>query len=223
MISRIIWFFRNHIRLGDPNSLLSRPFAASPRHRFAPSPAPRIFASFRTPGSFCQRVALMACILALLTPLGCGYHLAGTGGQAPGDIQSIAVNKLVNRTGEVGLENIFTNALLNQFIRWKRLPVKSSNEADAVLTGSVAGIRIQRFSHVTSTQTLQSRVTITLSLTLRRVDTDEILWQNKNLSYYNEYVETGNALETDQLRNAAISRIAVFLAEKVHQDMFEEF
>jgi hypothetical protein len=55
------------------------------------------------------------------------------------------------------------------------------------------------------------------------VDTDEIVWQNKNLSYYDEYVETGNALATDRLRREAISRIAVFLAEKVHQDMFEEF
>lgn len=162
-------------------------------------------------------------LATFMSLLGCGYHLAGTGGEAPGDIQSIAVEVLDNRTGEVGLETIFTNAILNQFIRWKRLPVKPSNEADGVLGGSIAGIRIQEFSHVTSTQTLQSRVTITLSLTLTRVDTDEIVWQNKNLSYYDEYVETGNALETDSLRRAAISRIAVFLAEKVHQDMFEEF
>lgn len=166
----------------------------------------------------------LAIFLTIFLPLmGCGYHLAGTGGQAPGDIESIAVNKLVNRTGEVGLETTFTNAILNQFIRWKRLPVKSSNEADGVLGGSVASIRIQEFSHVTSTQTLQSRVTITLSLTLTRVDTDEIVWQNKNLSYFDEYVETGNALETDRLRREAISRIADFLAEKIHQDMFEEF
>lgn len=162
-------------------------------------------------------------LATIMSLLGCGYHLAGTGGQAPGDIQSIAVNKLVNRTGEVGLETIFTNAILNQFIRWKRLPVRSSKEADGVLGGSIASIRIQQFSHVTSTQTLQSRVTVTLSLTLTRVDTDDILWQNKNLSYYDEYVETGDALATDRLRREAISRIAVFLAEKIHQDMFEEF
>lgn len=163
----------------------------------------------------------LAAFMSLL--MGCGYHLAGTGGQAPGNIQSIAVEMLNNRTGEVGIETIFTNAMLNEFILWKRVSVKPSNEADAVLGGSISSIRIQEFSHVTSTQTLQSRVTITLSLTLTRVDTDDVLWQNKNLSYYDEYVETGNALATDRLRREAISRIAVFLAQKIHLDIFEEF
>ena len=162
----------------------------------------------------------MATFISLL---GCGYHLAGTGSQAPGNINSVAVEVLDNKTAEVGIETIFTNALLNEFILWKRLSVKSSNEADAILGGSIAYIRIQQFSHVTSTQTLQSRVIITLSLSLTRVDTDEILWQNKNLTYYDEYVETGNALETDRLRREAISRIATFLAQKVHLNIFEEF
>lgn len=215
ILSFIICFFKKCIYLRDLESSSFSSFAVSPFRRFT--------ASSCHVQSLSSALILTICCFTLLSLANCGYHLAGTGGQAPGDIESIAVNKLVNSTGEVGLETIFTNAILNQFIRWKRLPVKSSNEADGVLGGSVAGIRIQQFSHVSSTQTLQSRVTITLSLTLTRVDTDEIVWQNKNLSYYDEYVETGNALETARLRREAITRIAVFLAEKIHQDMFEEF
>ena len=167
--------------------------------------------------------ALAVFLVTFMSLLSCGYHFVGTGGQAPGDIQSIAVEVLKNRTAEIGIETIFTNALINEFVRWKRLQVKPSSEADAILGGSIASIRIQEFSHLSSTQTLQSRVTITLALTLTRVETGEILWQNKNLSYYQEYVETGNALDTDTLRKGAISTIALFLAEKVHQDIFEEF
>jgi len=187
------------------------------------SPSLRIFASPRYRGSFCHRVALTACILALLAPFGCGYHFAGTGGQAPGDIQSIAVNVLGNQTAEIGLETIFTNAILNEFVRWKRLPVKPLNEAEAVLGGSVASIRTETASHLTRTRTLETRVTVTLSLTLTRVDTDEVLWENKNLSYHDEYVETGNALNTNTLRREAFRRIAEFLAERIHQDLFEGF
>ena len=190
---------------------------------FAASPSLRAAASL----SFCacRYCALAVCLLCVisLAMAGCVYNLAGTGGRAPGDIQSIAVDKLQNRTTEVGIETVFTNALLNQFIRWKRLEVKSSSEAEAVLGGSIAGIRTQQFSHLTDTRTLQSRVTITLALTLTRADTDEILWQNKSLSYFDEYVEAPDALTTDRLRREAISRIAVFLAEKVHQDIFEGF
>ncbi|MEE9122310.1 MAG: LptE family protein [Syntrophobacteria bacterium] len=168
--------------------------------------------------------AVLAVLLAtFLLLLGCGYHLAGTGGQAPGDIQSIAVNVLSNQTAEIGIETIFTNAILNEFIRWKRLSVKPPNEAEAVLVGSVARIKTQTASHLTRSRTLETRVTVTLSLALIRVDTDEVLWQNKKLSYYDEYVEAGNALNTARFRREAFRRIAEFLAEKIHQNMFEEF
>jgi hypothetical protein len=103
------------------------------------------------------------------------------------------------------------------------LSVKPPNEAEAVLVGSVARIKTQTASHLTRSRTLETRVTVTLSLALIRVDTDEVLWQNKKLSYYDEYVEAGNALNTARFRREAFRRIAEFLAEKIHQNMFEEF
>ena len=173
--------------------------------------------------TICHRVALTACILALLASFGCNYHFAGTGGQAPGDVQSVAVNVLRNNTAEIGIETIFTNAIRNEFIRWKRLEVKPANEAEAVLSGSVARIKTQRASHLTRTRTFETRVTVTLSLALTRADTDEVLWQNKKLSYFDEYVEAENALNTNRLRREAFRRIAEFLAEKIHQDLFEQY
>ena len=183
----------------------------------------RVTESFRSPGSFGHRVALTACILVFLTPLGCNYHFAGTGGQAPGDVQSVAVNVLRNNTAEIGIESIFTNAIRNEFIRWKRLPIRPDGEAEAVLSGSVARIRTQRASHLTRTRTLETRVTVTLSLALTRADTDEVLWENKKLSYFDEYVEAENALNTNRLRRDAFRRIAELLAEKIHQDLFEQY
>ena len=177
----------------------------------------------RSPLSRCQGIALTVYFLVLLPLFGCGYHFAGTGGQAPGDIQSINVNVLRNQTAEIGIETIFTNAILNEFIRWKRLEVKPANEAEAVLGGSIARIKTQTASHLTRTRTLETRVTVTLSLTLTRADTDEVLWENKKLSYFDEYVETANALNTATLRREAFRRIAEFLAEKIHKDLFEEF
>ncbi|MEE9527032.1 MAG: hypothetical protein V3W07_05140, partial [Syntrophobacteria bacterium] len=154
IISFIICFLKNGLLSRDPNSSPSLRVPASPRHRFA--------ASLHSPASLCQLIALTACILALLALFGCGYHFAGTGGQAPGDIQSIAVNVLGNQTAEIGIETIFTNAILNEFIRWKRLPVKPLNEAEAVLGGSVARIKTQTASHLTRTRTLETRVIVTL-------------------------------------------------------------
>jgi hypothetical protein len=155
--------------------------------------------------------------------VGCGYHFAGTGGQAPGEIHSIAIDVLDNRTAEIGLETTFTNAIINEFVRWKRLPVRPRTQAEAVLGGSIARIKTQELSHFSKDKTATTRVTITLALTLKRVETDEILWKTKNLSYFDEYVETGSALDTAILRRNSLRRIAEFLAEKIHRDMFEEF
>jgi hypothetical protein len=167
-------------------------------------------------------LAIFLSLIFCLTTAGCGYHFAGTGGQPPGDIKSIAVDVLQNNTAEIGLEKVFTNAILNEFIRWKKLPIKPRKEADGVLGGTIAEIKIREVSHVDSDKTLTSRVTITLKLTLKRVETDEILWK-KNLRYHEEYIETGNALDTALLRRQATNEIAEYLAEQIHIDMFERF
>jgi hypothetical protein len=173
-------------------------------------------------GDMLRRRAICLTLIFYLATAGCGYHFAGTGGQPPGDIESIAVDVLQNNTAEIGLERVFTNAIINEFIRWKRLPIKPRKEADGVLGGSIAEIKIREVSHVDSDKTLTSRVTITLKLTLKRVETDEVLWK-KSFSYYEEYIETGNALDTALLRRQATNEIAEYLAEKIHIDMFEEF
>jgi hypothetical protein len=190
-------------------------FVASPRHRVA-----AWFYSLALPP---LQGALLFSLAILLSLPGCGYHFAGTGGQVPGNINSIAVDVLENRTAQVGIEAIFTDAILTQFIRWKRLPVKPHNEAEAVLGGSIARISTEVASHRRPEKTLETRVTVTLALTLKRAETNEILWENPSLSYFEEYVETGDALLTARLRREAIREIADFLAEKIYNDIFEGF
>ena len=88
--------------------------------------------------------------------------------------------------------------------------------------GAITGINTQEVSHVDSQKTLTTRLIITLKITLKSVETDEILWQ-RNYSYYEDYVETGNALDTALLRRQASNEIAEYLAQKIYLDMFEEF
>ena len=167
---------------------------------------------------------VLALFLAVfLTVPGCGYHFAGTDDQAPGNINSIAVDVLENRTTLVGIEAVFTNAILTEFVRWKKLPVKPHNEAEGILGGSIARISTEDVSHSRPDKTLETRVTITLALTLKRAETNEIIWESPDLSYYEEYFETGDALLTDKLRREAVREIAKFLAEKIHNDIFEAF
>lgn len=153
----------------------------------------------------------------------CGYHFVGRNGQAPGNIQSIAVSVLENKTTIVGIETIFTNALLDEFIRTERLAVMPAGAADAILSGAITHITTGAVSHQEAQKTLETQVTITLSLALKRRGTGEVLWQNQSLSYYDAYLETGVPLATSENRRLAIAYIAQYLAEKVYQDIFASF
>jgi len=166
---------------------------------------------------------LVVCVLLGMGFPACGYHFVGRDGQAPGNIQSIAVTVLENKTTIVGIETIFTNALLDEFIRTQRLAVQPPAQADAILSGAIVRINTGAVSHQQAQTTLETQVTITVSLALKRRGTGEILWQNESLSYYDAYLETGLPLATSENRRLAIAYIAQYLAEKVYQDIFASF
>lgn len=153
----------------------------------------------------------------------CGYHFVGNDVEAPGNIQTIAVGVVENRTTIVGIETIFTSALLNEFIRTQRLAVKPPTEADAILSGAITSIQTGAVSHLDPERTLETRVTITLSLTLKQRDSGKILWENQSLTYYQEYTDRALPLATSENRRLAVAYIANFLAEKVYQEIFARF
>jgi hypothetical protein len=167
--------------------------------------------------------ALLCCAALGLGFFGCGYHFVGNDVQAPGNIQSIAVGVVENKTTIVGIETIFTNQLLNQFIRTQRLAVKPPTEADAILSGAITSIETSAIAHLDAEKTLETRVTIGLSLTLKQRESGKILWQNRSLSYYQDYTDRALPLATSENRRLAVDYIANFLAEKVYQEIFASF
>ena len=169
------------------------------------------------------RTALLCWAALGLGLSGCGYHLVGNDVQAPGNIESIAVGVVENKTTIVGIETIFTNQLLNQFIRTQRLAVKPPTEADAILSGAITSIETSAIAHLDPEQTLETRVTIGLSLTLKQRESGKILWENKSLSYYQDYTDRALPLATSENRRLAVAYIANFLAEKVYQEIFASF
>ena len=169
------------------------------------------------------RTALLCCAALGIGLFGCGYHFVGNDVRAPGNIESIAVGVVENKTTIVGLETIFTNQLLNEFIRTQRLAVKPPTEADAILSGVITSIETSAIAHLDPEKTLETRVTVGLSLTLKQRESGKILWENKSLSYYQDYTDRALPLATSENRRLAVAYIANFLAEKVYQEIFASF
>jgi len=169
------------------------------------------------------RTVLLCCTALGIGLSACGYHFVGNDVEAPGNIQTIAVGVVENKTTIVGIETIFTSALLNEFIRTQRLVVKPPTEADAILSGAITSIQTGAVSHLDPEKTLETRVTITLSLMLKQRDSGKILWENKSLIYYQDYTDRALPLATSENRRLAVAYIANFLAEKVYQEIFARF
>jgi Lipopolysaccharide-assembly len=169
------------------------------------------------------RTALLCCAALGIGLSGCGYHFVGNDVRAPGNIESIAVGVVENKTTIVGIETIFTNQLLNEFIRTQRLAVKPPAEADAILSGAITSIQTDAIAHLEPEKTLETRVTVGLSLTLKQRESGKILWENKSLSYYQEYTDFALPLATSENRRLAVAYIANFLAQKVYQEIFASF
>lgn len=151
----------------------------------------------------------------------CGYQFAG-GGNLPGGIQTIAIEIFENRTTETGLEYTVTNDLIYEFTRKGRTVKKTSQEADAALSGVIESERITTISRQGQQSPLARRVEITVNLKLTGSD-DGVIWSAPSISEFQEYNVAADKQATEINKRQAIETLSKRLAEKVHNRLTENF
>ena len=153
----------------------------------------------------------------------CGYRFAGEGNM-PSNVKSIFIKILENRTGETGVENVFTNDLIYEFTRDRKVVLTSSDKADAILTGVIKSMRTRTISRKGSHTPLERRVQVTVDLKLTDPD-GSVIWSAKGVSANEAYkVDPGNNKHvTEQNRLVAIEELSKRLAEKVYNDLTVDF
>lgn len=158
----------------------------------------------------------------------CSYHFEG-GGELPAGVRNVFVGVFENRTSETGLENIFTNDLINEFTRSKRFAGRE--KADAVLSGVIRSMSIETISHGTSSYTsLERRVKISVDLKLTAFDRNasensgsRVIWVRKGMTDNETYDVDDDKLVTEQNKKEAISTLSKRLAESVYNRLTEDF
>ena len=127
-----------------------------------------------------QRMAFAICRLLLLFLAGCGYQLAGQSSFLPKDIHTIYVEPFINRSRDVGIEKELTTALRGEFYRRGQLRVvEQSEQADAILSGVVRSLDSSVVSVNRKDEALQYESVMTLDVTLRRREPNEIIWRGQ--------------------------------------------
>jgi hypothetical protein len=141
---------------------------------------------------------VMLCVLAVLCvgSSGCGYSLAGRGTFLPAHIQTIGVPTFANRTPVFNLETQLTQKVRSEFIgRGKYKIVPETENVDAILVGAVVSV-VPAPANFDPISQLATRFVLIMnvSVELRDVRENKVLWQNPGLLFRQEYdVQSGTA------------------------------
>lgn len=152
----------------------------------------------------------------------CGYQFAGTG-RLPTDVQRVHVAVLENPTAETGIEAILSNALIHEFTRNGHHVAPEPDRADAILSGRIAGLRIDSIARESAQTSQSGRVALSLDLSLVNSE-GRRLWFAKGIAANEAYrIVSDNKLATEENRRAAIKSLSKRLAETVYDRLTTAF
>jgi hypothetical protein len=114
--------------------------------------------------------------------VGCGYQFVGESSLLPADARTIYVETFVNRSREVGIDKELATALRGEFYRRQQLKVVDySEQADVIVSGVIRSLESAVASVNRKDEVLQYESVLTLDVTLRRRQPNEILWRGPGL------------------------------------------
>lgn len=162
-------------------------------------------------------------ILLFFSLSGCGYHLAGTVSSLPPDVKKIAIPQFSNKTLRPDIENQFTNALLDEFAKGKKVEVVGEGEADAVVKGTITAFETTPISYAGKDVIQEYRVTVRLEVSLVKKADEAVIWKDKNMAYFADYKNDPDVAISEANRDAATRKIAVDLARQMYSNILEGF
>ena len=161
-----------------------------------------------------------------LTPLsGCGYHTLGAAEHLPPDVKTLSVPIFATRTEAYNAEAPMTEAVIREFQTRTRLRVtpSSTDDADAVLHGTILKEAVTPLTYNTATQQSSSfLITLIVSVTLSSRD-GRILYENPSYTFREQYQSTTDLPTFIQEDPAAVQRLSRAFARQLVADVLEGF
>jgi hypothetical protein len=154
---------------------------------------------------------------------GCGYTMKV---QLPSGIETIYVPNFTNtmsmsdRTSyEAGLEIDVTNAVIDRLIYDGNLRVVKEENADAILVGEIIAYEQESLRYNSLEGVSQYRLFITTRLTLKKRDTDEIIFQEDRFTGDSEFfIEGAYAKSERAAAEEAIESLAKKIVDRIIED-----
>ena len=162
---------------------------------------------------------LAVVILALLLG-GCGYHFSEVSGSRDG-IRKIYVGIFLNRTDVAYLENIFRNAMIDQFVRSNIFQVVGEEaDADAVVSGRILRISTRYTAYEETDLGMEERIYLSVQIVFEDRETGRTLWEDRNFSGAEDYL-VRDAVRTG--KREALIKLSQDMAERAYRLMIADF
>ena len=122
----------------------------------------------------------LAGILALAVVAGgCGYSLRPS---LPGNIKTVHIPTLQNRTQEPGIEDFITQALTSALVTSGVARIaKDAEQADAILDGAIIEYTLTSLAFDRTANVTQYRLQISLSLSLKDRRSGDVVWKQDKI------------------------------------------
>ena len=161
---------------------------------------------------------------------GCGYQFVGDSSLVPADALTIYVEPFVNRSREVGMDKELASALRGEIYRRGHLKVVDySEQADVILSGVIRSLESTVASVNRRDEVLQYESALTLDVTLRRRQPNEILWRDQGLRLTEIHngsraavVTTSSEFRTGTLNSTDVRRFTDIQLTEVERRVVED-
>jgi len=153
----------------------------------------------------------------------CEYHLLGKEVHLPGEVSRIYVEPAQNKTLEAGLEQVFTQRLLEHLQADGRVKLVKQAEAEAILRSELLGTRDQPVSFDEFGRVALIQVEVSAIATLIAAKENKKLWDSGILREREEYPVGDNFLRNDQLRKMALNQASIRLSRVIVELLTGDF
>lgn len=192
--------------------------------------------AYKTKGVWvCGRFTKGILILAICSLVfGCGYHFRSVGSSLNVHLESIAIPPFSSSSSYAGIEDDFTTVVRQEFISRSKVRLMEEKSAQAVLRGRLHSVTTEALTYTVTQQTIHgllstdkvtsSRVLrVRLEITLTDTATEEIIWQDGNLTEKASFQVSSDPLTTQHNQRLALISIARDLAARIYSRTMERF
>ena len=162
------------------------------------------------------RFKFLIIAFSLLFLSACGYRFSGEGKGPCPEFNKIAIPMFENSTAEPRLEVVFTSALRREFNIRGGFKLVPSDQAQMIFHGRVKRLTTTDIAHREAKDTIETRITVTLAIQCRDAENNTVIWEDPNMTYYEEYFRTGNPITDFENRRHALEKIAREMAIRIH-------